>query len=340
MPDAWGRRLVNHRLGQPNSDFSELTYLLESNQDRIGALEFHRSPTEPERPSTDNPSLTDNPSTGNPSLTDLATAAELIERGLPIDDQLNAALLHGTSIGGARPKALLDGPTENLIAKFSSSSDSYPVVQGEFVAMELARLSGIDASGVELIRANGRYALLVRRFDRDQGGHRRHLVSTLTILGLTAFPEGRYATYLDLADQVRARFVDSDSTLRELFARISFSILCGNTDDHGRNHAAFVTPSGLELTPAYDICPQARSGNTAQQAMAFAPPDVRESRVSLLLDASEVYRLERSTAAEIIDGQRAAIHDNWDDVCERAELTVAQRDAFMGRQFLNPLALR
>lgn len=327
MPDAWGRRLVNHRLGEPNSELSELTYLLESDQDRIGALEFHRSPDGyPDR------------AADHPSLEDLAAAADHIDQGLPIDEHLNAALMHGTSIGGARPKALLDGTDRTLIAKFSSSADTYPVVQGEFVAMRLASLAGINVARVDLTKPNGRYALLVERFDRDRTGHRHHVVSALTILGLTAFPEGRYATYVDLADLVRAQFVTSDATLHELFARISFNILCGNTDDHGRNHAAFVRPAGLELTPAYDICPQARSGNTAQQAMAFAADGVRESRIGLLVNAAATYRLHRSAARDVIDRQRTTIEDNWDDVCDEAELTTVQRDAFMNRQFLNPRA--
>ena len=70
---------------------------------------------------------------------------------------------------------------------------------------------------------------------------------------------------------IRARFDAPSATLRELFARISFNIVCGNTDDHGRNDAAYVTMTGLRLTPAYDICPQARSGSAVNQAMAYAP---------------------------------------------------------------------
>ena len=49
-------------------------------------------------------------------------------------------------MGGARPKALLaDGP-RSVIAKFSSSSDPYPVVKAEYIAMELAQRAGIDAA--------------------------------------------------------------------------------------------------------------------------------------------------------------------------------------------------
>ena len=73
------------------------------------------------------------------TLNELATASERIETGQPLSAALDAALLRGTSIGGARPKALIDDGDRKLIAKFSSTTDTYPVVQGEFAAMELAR---------------------------------------------------------------------------------------------------------------------------------------------------------------------------------------------------------
>ena len=69
-----------------------------------------------------------------------------------------------------------------------------------------------------------------------------------------------YASYEDLAEIVRHRFEAPRATLRELFGRLVFNILCGNTDDHARNHAAFWDGARLSLTPAYDICPQARAG--------------------------------------------------------------------------------
>jgi serine/threonine-protein kinase HipA len=329
MPDAWGRRLVNFRHGQITSDFGDLTYLLESGSDRIGALDFQASPTEYVAREA-----------SHPTLDDLADAAERIENGQPLGVQLTEALLHGTSVGGARPKALVRDGERRLIAKFSSTSDLYPTVQGEYVAMELARRVGLDVAPVQIVRAAGRQTLLVERFDRGPAGDRRQMVSVLTILGLTPFPGGRYATYVDLAYHIRASFVRADTTLHELFARICFNILCGNTDDHGRNHAAFVSVDGLTLTPAYDICPQARSGESASQAMAFGQNGEREAQVSLLINSAAIYHLRVADARELVDHQIATIRDNWTDVCDAAELTEVERQAFLGRQFLNPLALQ
>ncbi len=328
MPDSWGRRLVNHRLGVPNGEFGELTYLLASGSDRIGALDFQLSATQYEPRDGD-----------HPAINELAEAAALVEAGLPLSPELEAALIHGTAVGGARPKALLDDGTRKVIAKFSSSTDTFPVVQGEYVAMELARRAGINAATVEITQAAGRHALLVERFDRGPEGQRSQIVSALTVLGLTSFPEGRYASYVDFADQVRARFTHPDATLRELYARIAFNILCGNTDDHGRNHAAFVHADSLVLAPAYDVCPQPRTGRAARQAMALTRDGRRDSRVELLIAAADIYHLGSHEARELVGAQVAVIQHNWNEVCEQAKLTAAQRNAFMSHQFLNAYAL-
>jgi serine/threonine-protein kinase HipA len=156
---------------------------------------------------------------------------------------------------------------------------------------------------------------------------------------MAPFPEGRYATYVDLAHCVRAQFTSPSATLRELFGRISFNILCSNTDDHGRNHAALIEADGLVLSPAYDICPQARSGTEARQAMAFGPDGERGSRVALLIDAAGTYLLDRQEAAGIVEAQIEVITAEWREVCDLAELTALERNSFRGRQFLNPFAL-
>ncbi|MDE0169211.1 MAG: type II toxin-antitoxin system HipA family toxin [bacterium] len=329
-PDAWGRRVIEHRRTHAGSDLSNLAYLLESGSDRIGALDFQESATRYTARSGD-----------AASLEELAEAAERVEWGVPLTPTLERALLHGTSVGGARPKALLtDGP-RRLIAKFASSADSYPVVKAEYVAMELARRAGIDAAPVELAEALGKDVLLVERFDRTVEGHRRMMVSALTILELHDAHgiARRYATYTDLAHQVRSRFSSPDVTLRELFARIVFNILVGNTDDHARNHSAFWDGAHLTLTSAYDICPQARTGGEATQAMAFGADGDRLSQVARCIAHAGHYHLTAQEAREIIDHLIDVIRTDWDEVCDLAAMAATDRQRLWGRQFLNPYAL-
>ena len=167
------------------------------------------------------------------------------------------------------------------------------------------------------------------------------MMSALTILELhDAYRmAGRYATYTDLAHHIRSRFTDPDATLRELFSRITFNILVGNTDDHPRNHAAFWNGADLTLTPAYDICPQARTGGEVAQAMAFGPDGDRMSQVARCITHAPTYHLTPEQAREIVDHQITVIRNEWNTVCDRAAMTETDRRRLWGRQFLNPYAL-
>jgi serine/threonine-protein kinase HipA len=114
-PDAWGRRVIlNATLGRrgaavDSDQLDELTYLMESGSDRIGALDFQASPTEyiPR-------------AAGNATLEELMASAERVEKGLPLSPELDQALRHGTSIGGARPKAQVQDRDKRYVAKFAS----------------------------------------------------------------------------------------------------------------------------------------------------------------------------------------------------------------------------
>ncbi len=124
-------------------------------------------------------------------------------------------------------------------------------------------------------------------------------------------------------------------TLRELFSRIVFNILVGNTDDHARNHAAFWDGRMLMLTPAYDICPQGRHGQTATQAMLIKGND-RSSRIATCIEAAPQFLLSGEEAVHIIEKQISCIEQNWSIVCDEASLSEVDRNLLWGNQILNP----
>lgn len=331
-PDAWGRRvIINKKLGLKTADtdtaeLDELTYLLESGSDRIGALDFQRSPSE-YVPRAAN----------NVSMEELIESADRVEKGVPLTPELDQALLHGSSIGGARPKALIHDQGKKFVAKFSSSTDLYSVVKAEFIAMRLAHLAGLNVAPVKLISAVNKDVLLIERFDRepiDGSWSRKAMVSALTLLGLDEMM-ARYASYETLAEIVRHRFTDPKDTLKELFSRLVFNVLCGNTDDHARNHAAFWNGRELTLTPAYDICPQGRTGNKASQAMLISGNN-NLSQLKTCLETANHFLLSQDEARTIFAHLREIIEQHWDTVCEEAELSEVDKKLFWGRQFLNP----
>ena len=329
-PDAWGRRVILNRFfGRQGREcdtivLDELTYLLQSGSDRIGALDFQHSPLEyvPRAVQA-------------ATLEELLSAAEKVENGVPLTSDLDQALFHGTSIGGARPKAMIQDGDTKMIAKFPSSTDTYNLVKAEFVAMRLAAKAGLYVAPVRLEQVAGKDVLLVERFDREKaqdGWTRKTMISALTLFGLDEMM-ARYASYEDLAEIIRHRFTSPRATLHELYGRLVFNILCGNTDDHARNHAGFWDGEHLTLTPAYDICPQRRSGNVASQAMLIVG-DNRMSTRATCLEAAPSFQLSEKAAKDIIARQVDAIRDGWDDVCGEAALTEVER-LFCQRIFLN-----
>ena len=334
-PDAWGRRvIINRRLGYKGDNIDtaqldELTYLLESGSDRIGALDFQLSPTEyvPR-------------SAKNVTMEELVESAERVEKGIPLTPELDQALFHGSSIGGARPKALIEEDGTKYIAKFSSSNDIYSVVKAEYIAMRLAKLAGLDVAPVKLTKAANKEVLLVERFDRvasKEGWARKSIVSALTLFALDDMM-ARYASYETLAEIIRHRFTKPKETLRELFSRLTFNVLCGNTDDHARNHAAFWNGHTLALTPAYDICPQGRTGNEASQAMLIAGNN-KMSQLATCLQTAHNFLLSQEEARAIFEHQIQIIKANFDAVCAEAELSEIDKRLFWKRQFLNPYSI-
>ncbi|HEY5108290.1 MAG TPA: HipA domain-containing protein [Acidimicrobiales bacterium] len=335
-PDAWGQRVImaKHAAGRSHRidhlDLGPLTFLLESGSDRIGALDFQASSTRYVA-RTSHATLDE--------LRQLQDAATALDAGEVSSPELLQALLHGSSLGGARPKVLIDDQGRKLIAKFSRASDTYPMVKAEGVAMELARRCGLDVAPVAVIDVSGRDVLLVDRFDRTEvPGERRMVVSALTILELDE-RWARYATYPSLAEQVRKRFSNPQRTLRELFSRIVFNICVSNTDDHARNHAAFVEGGQLTLTPAFDVCPQSRRGGEAVQAMELRADGYRFSRLAGAVSAAPTYQLSAAEARQIVDHQVGVIRSEWEDAADVARLTKLERESLWGVQILNPYAL-
>lgn len=139
----------------------------------------------------------------------------------------------------------------------------------------------------------------------------------------------RYASYETLAEIIRYRFLHPKVTLKELFSRLVFNILCGNTDDHARNHAAFWNGKHLTLTPAYDICPQGRVGREASQAMLISGNN-NLSNLSTCLATAHNFLLSEQEALDIFENQKAVIEDNWQLVCNEAELGETDKRLLWG----------
>jgi serine/threonine-protein kinase HipA len=270
-----------------------------------------------------------------------ATLDQIAGCGVPdrscesLEPELAVALNQAIASGGMRPKAFISGNGRSFIAKLSSRSDQRPVTNLEAVAMDLAGRAGINVARSELARAANRDVLLVERFDRTPDGARLMIVSAATMLGLDPYHGARYATYPELADRLRATSVDAGDAC-ELFARIAFNIIIGNTDDHARNHAAIWDGLQLKLAPAFDIYPQPRSGGETQQAMDIGRDGFKAANLAGCVKRAFDYGLDQIEAFELIEHQIEIVTSQWSDAADQARLNAAERQAAFGGPILNP----
>ena len=249
-PDAWGRRVIEHKLERSPADLEEIDYLLNGPQDGAGYLSFglKLEPPAPRRPYN-----------RTHQLADLVAAAEAVEEGKRLPAHILEQLEPGTSMGGARPKTTIEDGDRLWIGKFPEKADRCNLQRIEYATIELARRCGIAACNARLESIGGRDVLMVERFDRQrtEGGYLRFgLVSGLTLLDCEESHLDRERwSYPLLADELRRWSEKPGEDRIELFRRIVFSAAVTNNDDHPRNHAVRRTARGWRLTAAYDLVP-------------------------------------------------------------------------------------
>ena len=239
-----------------------------------------------------------------------------------------AQLLHpGTSLGGARPKAsVIDEDGRLTVAKFPSRKDDYDVCLWEHFCNVMGRKAGINVAETRTIPGEDYNILLSKRFDRNESGKRIHFASALTLLGLT---DGDNAStgygYPDIVDFIIQHGSNVGQNLEELYRRVVFYIIVGNSDDHFRNHGFLLTRKGWELSPAYDINPTLSDNQSLLINRATS-----ESDLNILLASAGDYMLSTEKAKTIIDEVKSAMK-SWRNEAQKLGLPQREIDMFARR---------
>lgn len=249
-PDAWGRRVIEHKLERSPADLQEIDYLLHGPQEGAGYLSFGLKAEPPAPRRTYNRTH---------QLHELIAASQAIEEGRPVPARLLEGLDPGTSMGGARPKATIEDGDSLWLGKFPSKDDRFNLQRVEFATLDLARRCGLNVAQAQLQSVGRSDVLMLQRFDRKhvEGGYLRvGLVSGLTVLdcGDSHIESDRWS-YPLLADNLRRWSEKPEADCAELFRRMVFNAAVTNNDDHPRNHAMLRREKGWRLSPAYDLVP-------------------------------------------------------------------------------------
>lgn len=312
-PDAWGRRVIEKMTGR--ADLDEMDFLLHGPDDRAGALSFGEEPAPPAPVQRFNRVL---------QLRELRRAAQALEDaapGEPVAEQVGHLLEPGTSLGGARPKNVVEDDRGLWIAKFPQRSDKWNNAPVEAAMLALAARCGIRTPEARVERIGGESVLLVKRFDRDrvERGYLRHrMVSTLTVLDADDRVTERTAwSYVLFADELRRWSERPEEDRAELFRRVAFNALISNLDDHPRNHALIAPGRNWRLAPAYDLTPYPAVGLERRDLALECGPYGRMARRDNLMAAAPRFGLEPEEAGAIIDGVNQTVTQHWRDDVRR-----------------------
>lgn len=335
LPDRWGKTLITRReqiqareekrAAKRLSSFDYLTGIDDTS--RMGGFRFKKQ-LDGHFINTDSvlrvPPVT--------SVRELMMAANEIEKTeeihtLPALKWINQLLKPGTSLGGARPKAsVIDTDGSLTVAKFPSRKDDYDVAGWEHFCHIMGHRAGIRMAETRLMPGTAYNILLSKRFDRRVDGKRIHFASALTLLGLS---DGDNAStgkgYLDIVDFIIQHAHNVEWNLEELYRRIAFNIIVGNSDDHFRNHGFMLSRKGWELSPAYDINP------TLQEYQSLLiNPTSNEADLNILFESSELYMLPKDKAKQIISEVKEAM-SSWQAVAAAIGLPKRDIDLFAPR---------
>lgn len=330
-PDRWGRLVIEREYG---GELDELGYLLNSPDDRAGALGFGLNPTPP------GPLRSFNLTLGLPEL--LAAADELL-RGdpttadTPAIRQVQRLQLLGTSMGGARPKTVVEDEEGLWLAKFSRLDDAWDNPRVEHAMLSLAIECDLLACRSKVVEVGGRPVLFVKRFDRERvdGGYVRHrMISAVTFLGASESSSDRSRwSYPLLADELRRTDIQQEASRRELFRRMAFNALISNGDDHPRNHALIADARGWRLAPAYDVVP---TPTVAQDGRALAMQVGTMGRFATrenVLSECDRFGYGTDEATDVVDRMRECVVARWYPVCRAAGVSPSDceriRSAFL-----------
>jgi len=284
-PDQWGERVI--RLIQRPARLSLLEYLYFAGDDRFGALGVSLQ-TEAYAPAATAALPTFD------GLADMHQAVQRVMAGEAVNEQQRRLLQPGVSMGGARPKSLMQIEGASWVVKFSEGGElDSPLI--EHASMQLARRCGIHAADTLALPLPQGHAVAVKRFDRADN-QRLHVLSAHVALRAAGeamgYPElAQLIRRLGHPDQVRAQ-------QQELFRRMVFNILIDNTDDHEKNHALVRGSDGYyALSPAFDVLPAAQGLGYQQMRVGALS---HESSMANALSEARAFGLTDAAARQIV----------------------------------------
>ncbi|MCQ2147880.1 MAG: type II toxin-antitoxin system HipA family toxin [Bacteroidales bacterium] len=311
LPDDWGNTLFdqwfaeNHYHEKDKTPLAKLSFV---GKRAMGALEF--VPCSEGEFNSDEKLMI-------PKLYDLAVKIEKDRDGTKIssDESLTqkALMAIGTSAGGRFKKAIIAMDEDGNIYSGQTSTDperkyyilkfntpEFCISETEMTWYEMAINAGISMMPSRLIKVEGVNHFITERFDRQNG--KKVFTQTLAAVNPEAY------CYEDLFSTCRVLSIPM-SEQSELFLRMVFNVLAGNTDDHAKNFSFIMDKDGKwHISPAYDLTFILKNAASAQRSHVFS---IRGKHDEITLNDLRDFAVQNSikNPDKYIDQVKAALKD-------------------------------
>ena len=180
------------------------------------------------------------------------------------------------------------------------------MARGEVLALLLAKDAGMNASEAEVVMSGAEAVAIIKRFDRPRAGGRIPYLSAASLLQLDSREDGAYTQIAEAIDRFSPRPLEDK---QELWARICFSMLITNVDDHMHNHGFLHSGGGQwRLAPLFDVNPFPDKEPILKTAVTEATGETGE--IQEALDAAAYFGVSDDEAHEILTRMMAALN-NW-----------------------------
>ena len=274
MPDDFGNAMMKEWLKQKSLSYSDinpvdrLTYV---GVRGMGALEYF-------------PINHHSENNYNVNVTELLEVAKsVLDRKEKTEfakldkESLTNILRIGTSVGGARAKALIaiKEDTEGNISEIKSGDiiqpkgysywllkidgankkslgESEGIGKIELAYYKMARNCKIEMSESRLYEEGNRHHFLTKRFDRSDQGEKIHMQTLGSLIGVD-FKVQRASSYETLFRTMKRLQLTYDQ-FEQQYRRAIFNVIARNHDDHVKNFSFLMDKNGQwKISPAYDI---------------------------------------------------------------------------------------
>ena len=317
-PDRWGERVI--RVLDKPARLSVLDFLFYAGDERFGALGVSVSPDQ----------YLARGMGPLPLLADAQEIEQLVQQilaGEPVDEHKRRLIAPGATLGGARPKALLNVDGQTWLLKFNDPFEPIDTPLVEHATMTLAEQAGIRVARTMPVKIRQGHAVAIKRFDRETG-LRRHALSANVALKAA----GQALGYPELAQLLRRRGVAADGLnrqqMKELFRRMVFNVLIDNTDDHEKNHALLMADSGeYALSPAFDVLPSGQALGYQQMRVGASGAD---STLANALSECAQFGMKKAEAADQVKMVCAVVAD-WKAHFARAGVSANDMESLSGQ---------